>query len=157
MDLGLKDKAALVMASSAGIGKAIALEFAREGAGVMLFGRSEDRLKQAQKDIAAATGVEPVYTVGDMTHRDDILNAVANTRAHFGSIYALVNNTGGPPAGAKILRLRANFSSSSSNPGINPSQALAAGRGSGAPMRARATERVICPPSFDPFRASRIS
>lgn len=99
MDLGLKDKAVLVMASSAGIGKGIATEFAREGAGVMLFGRSEVRLKQAQKDIASATGIEPAYTVGDMTHGDDIRNAVANTKARFGSIYALVNNTGGPPAG----------------------------------------------------------
>lgn len=99
MDLGLKDKAVLVMASSAGIGKGIATEFAREGAGVMLFSRSEVRLKQAQKDIAAATGIEPAYTVGDMTQGDDIRTAVANTKARFGSIYALVNNTGGPPTG----------------------------------------------------------
>ncbi|MFZ5753808.1 MAG: 3-oxoacyl-ACP reductase, partial [Bacillota bacterium] len=51
MDLGLKDKGAIVMASSAGLGKAIALEFAREGAKVMLFSPFEDELKQAQADI----------------------------------------------------------------------------------------------------------
>ena len=99
MDLGLSDKPVLVMASSAGLGKGIATEFAREGARVMLLSRDEDRLKQAQKDISVATGIEPAYTVGDVTVSEDILTAVTNTQTRFGSIYALVNNTGGPPAG----------------------------------------------------------
>lgn len=42
MDLGLKGKSVIVMASSEGLGKATALEFAREGANVMIFGRTEE-------------------------------------------------------------------------------------------------------------------
>jgi len=48
MDLGLKDKSTLVMASSSGLGKAIAMELAREGANVMLFSPDLEGLKQAQ-------------------------------------------------------------------------------------------------------------
>lgn len=99
MDLGLKDKAVIVLASSAGIGKGVATEFTREGARVMLFSRNEVQLRQSQRDILAATGVEPAYTVGDVTRRDDIRNVVSGTSAQFGPIYALVNNTGGPPTG----------------------------------------------------------
>jgi 3-oxoacyl-[acyl-carrier protein] reductase len=99
MDLGLKEKAVIVLASSAGIGKGVATEFAREGARVMLFGRNEVKLKQSQKDILAATGIESAYTVGDVTRCEDIRNVVAGTHAQFGPIYALVNNAGGPPAG----------------------------------------------------------
>lgn len=100
MDLGLKGKSVIVMASSAGLGKATAIEFAREGANVMIFGRTEERLKQAQADILSATGIEPSYTVGDMGSYDDIREVISKASELFGSIYALVNNTGGPPAGA---------------------------------------------------------
>lgn len=99
MDLGLKDKAVLVMASSAGLGKAAAMEFAREGANVMLFSPFEDELKQAQAEIKEATGKEPGYTVGDLTIYDDIKRVVKATVEKFGPIFALVNNAGGPPAG----------------------------------------------------------
>ena len=64
MELGLKNKSALVLASSSGLGKAIAMELAREGARVMLCGRSEEQLKRAQQDILNATGNEPKYLAG---------------------------------------------------------------------------------------------
>ncbi|HMM20687.1 MAG TPA: SDR family oxidoreductase [Selenomonadales bacterium] len=99
MDLGLKDKSVLVMASSAGLGKAAALEFSREGARVMLFSPFEQELKEAQAEIKAATGLEPAYTVGDITKSNDIAAVVKNTVEAFGPIFALVNNAGGPPAG----------------------------------------------------------
>lgn len=99
MDLGLKDRAVLVMASSGGLGKAAALEFAREGANVMLFSRSEPELKAAQSEIKAATDKEPAYTVGDITKAEDIVKVVKSTVEQFGSVYALVNNSGGPPPG----------------------------------------------------------
>ena len=99
MDLGLKDKCALVLASSAGLGKAIATEFAREQANVMLFSPFEDELKSAQAEILKLTGKEPSYFCGDITNPEDIKKLVEVTVAKYGPIYALVNNTGGPPAG----------------------------------------------------------
>jgi len=99
MDLGLKSKAVIVMASSAGLGKAAALEFAREEAKVMLFSPFEDELKQAQAEIKEATGNEPSYTIGDITKYEDIKKVVNNTVEKFGTVHVLVNNTGGPPAG----------------------------------------------------------
>ena len=54
MDLGLTGKTVLVCASSAGLGKATALEFAREGAKVMLCGRRAAELERAVAEIAAA-------------------------------------------------------------------------------------------------------
>jgi 3-oxoacyl-[acyl-carrier protein] reductase len=99
MDLGLKDKCALVMASSSGLGKAIASEFAREGANVMLFSPFEDDLKQAQSDILSETGRKPEYFKGSITSSADIKKLVETTVDKFGPVFALVNNTGGPPAG----------------------------------------------------------
>ncbi len=99
MNLGLKDKGVIVMASSSGLGKAIAAEFAREQARVMLFSPFEDQLKEAQADIEAETGSAPEIFVGDITKAEDIKMLVATTVETFGSVYALINNTGGPPAG----------------------------------------------------------
>lgn len=99
MDLGLKDKGVLVLASSGGIGKGVATEFAREGANVMLFSRSEEKLKQTVRDIEKETGNTPLFTVGDVTSADDINQAVESTASECGGIWALFNNTGGPPAG----------------------------------------------------------
>ncbi|RKL63569.1 SDR family NAD(P)-dependent oxidoreductase [Thermoanaerobacteraceae bacterium SP2] len=99
MELGLKNKSVIVMASSSGLGKAAALEFCREGANVMLFSPFEEELKTAQKEIKEVTGKEPLYTVGDITKYDDIKKVVKNTIDAYGTVYALVNNTAGPPAG----------------------------------------------------------
>jgi 3-oxoacyl-[acyl-carrier protein] reductase len=99
MNLGLKDKSVLVMASSAGLGKATALEFAFEGANVMLFSRAEASLRDTQAEILELTGIKPAFTVGDVTNPDDIKRVVENTTEKFGPVFALVNNAGGPPAG----------------------------------------------------------
>lgn len=99
MDLGLQGKSVLVMASSAGLGKAAAMEFAREGAKVMLFSNVEDKLRQAQAEIEKETGNRPAITHGDVTRYEDIKKVVAETVSRCGPIYALFNNAGGPPAG----------------------------------------------------------
>lgn len=99
MNLGLTDKPVIVCASSAGLGKATALEFAREGARVMLCSRRAAELERAAADIKATTGNEPAFTVVDVTKPADITRLVEATVAAFGGIYALINNSGGPPAG----------------------------------------------------------
>ena len=102
MDLGLTDKSVLVMASGSGIGKGIAREFAREGSNVMLFDISEDALKTAQAEIGEETGRKPAYTVGSILNPADIARVVENTESEFDPIFALVNNTGGPPPGGFV-------------------------------------------------------
>jgi len=99
MDLHLQDKPVLVLASSGGIGLGVATEFAREGAKVMLFARSADKLAAAADAIAAETGNRPLFTVGDLTDPAGVAGAVARAANEFGGLWALFNNTGGPPAG----------------------------------------------------------
>jgi 3-oxoacyl-[acyl-carrier protein] reductase len=99
VNLGLDGRAALVLAAGAGLGRAAALEFAREGANVMLFSLDEEHCRSAQEEISSKTGVKPAYTVGNLLEADDIEHAVSRTVDEFGSIDVLVNNTGGPPAG----------------------------------------------------------
>lgn len=99
MNLGLTDKPVIVCASSAGLGKATALEFAREGARVMLCSRRPAELERTVAEIKAATGREAAFTVVDMTKPADITRLVDATVSAFGGVFALVNNSGGPPAG----------------------------------------------------------
>ena len=99
MDFGLQGKSILVLASSSGLGKAIAMEMAREGGKVMLFSTNKNRLQEAQADIKNETGNCPEFFVGSITNPEDIRNLVKTTVEKCGPIYALVNNTGGPKPG----------------------------------------------------------
>jgi len=99
MDLSLKDKSVLVLASGSGIGKGVALEFAKENAKVMMVGRTEEKLQNTQHEIFKNTGVKPSYFVADLTSDEQIKNAVDEARKLNGPIYALFNNTGGPTPG----------------------------------------------------------
>ena len=99
MDLKLKDKSVVVLASGSGIGKGVALEFANENAKVMLVGRTKEKLQKAQNDIFEMTGNNPEYFIADITHADQIQAALEKARDLNGPIYALFNNTGGPPPG----------------------------------------------------------
>ena len=99
MDLGLKDRVALVAASSRGLGKACALELAREGARVVICSRDPEHLAAAADEIASATGAEVLPVEADLTDHAQISNLVAQTMDLLGSIDILVTNNGGPPAG----------------------------------------------------------
>ena len=100
MDLGLKDKVALVAAASRGLGKAVAREFAREGAHVAICARGEDVLRATAREIAVDTGGQIFPVVADVTKPEDIQRLVSAVEEHFGQIDILVNNAGGPPTGA---------------------------------------------------------
>ncbi|WNS75751.1 SDR family oxidoreductase [Bacillus sp. DTU_2020_1000418_1_SI_GHA_SEK_038] len=100
MNLFLKDKAVLVTASSKGLGKATALEFAKEGAKVLLSSRNEESLKKAAEEIKQLSGNSEVYfKVCDMSSAEDISNLVAACKSLLGGVDVLINNTGGPVAG----------------------------------------------------------
>jgi 3-oxoacyl-[acyl-carrier protein] reductase len=100
MDLGLAQLPVVVCAASAGLGHATALAFAREGARVLICGRREAELRRAAAEIGAATGNAPHALVADLTCAGDVTRLIEAAAASLGGIYALVNNSGGPPAGA---------------------------------------------------------
>jgi 3-oxoacyl-[acyl-carrier protein] reductase len=98
MDLQLAGKVAMVAASSKGLGKASAKEFAREGARVVMFARS-DVLESAAAEIRQETGAEVLTVRGDVTVQEDIDRLVQTTLEHFGQIDILILNAGGPRPG----------------------------------------------------------
>jgi 3-oxoacyl-[acyl-carrier protein] reductase len=99
VDLGLKDKVALVGASSKGLGKASALALAREGARVTICARTETDLQAAAEEIRHDTRAEVLAVQADLTSVEDIQKVVASTVERFGAVDILVNNSGGPTPG----------------------------------------------------------
>ncbi|MDS0300520.1 SDR family oxidoreductase [Halogeometricum sp. S1BR25-6] len=99
MDLQIDGNAALVTASSSGLGKASAKALAREGVDVVVNGRDEDRLDDAREEIAEVAEGEVVAQPGDLTDADDVTNLVETTVEEFGRLDHLVTSAGGPPSG----------------------------------------------------------
>lgn len=100
MDLKLAGKTVLVLASSRGLGKASAAAFAKEGADIVITGRSEESLKEAEKELLSlSTSGRVSYYVCDITKEAEIKKLVEYTVETFGRVDVLVNNAGGPPAG----------------------------------------------------------
>ncbi|UJL45554.1 SDR family oxidoreductase [Virgibacillus sp. NKC19-16] len=100
MDLQLKGKSVIITAASKGLGKATALQFAKEGAHVLISSRNEEELKKAVTEIKDNTGNGQVrYKVCDITNPDAIKQLAATAVEWNGTIDVLINNAGGPPAG----------------------------------------------------------
>jgi len=99
MDLGLKAKVALVAAASKGLGKAAAIELAREGAAVAICARAEATLRATADEIEGATGSQVLAIVADVSDPNDVERVVQTTVNHFGRLDVLVTNAGGPPSG----------------------------------------------------------
>jgi len=98
MDLGLKDRVALVAASSSGLGKAIALAFAREGASVALCARTQSTLEATADEIRRETGVGVLARAIDVTDPNQVRAFVAEVAAILGRLDICVANAGGPPS-----------------------------------------------------------
>jgi 3-oxoacyl-[acyl-carrier protein] reductase len=98
MDLGLKDRVALVAASSTGLGKAVALCLAREGAKLALCARTDSTLQATAEEIRQETGVDVLASAVDVTDYAQVQRFVSQTVDRFGRVDICVANAGGPPS-----------------------------------------------------------
>ena len=97
MNLNLKNKNALICGSTAGIGKASALELAALGANITLLARNEEKLKNTLSELPTNNGQNHNYLLADFSKPDslkEILSDNINKNYHI-----LLNNTGGPKGG----------------------------------------------------------
>jgi 3-oxoacyl-[acyl-carrier protein] reductase len=95
MDLGLRDKVALVTGSSRGLGLASAKALAAEGARVMLTARGAEQLARAADEVVALSSTDAVRTtIADLATAAGVEQAVAATVNAFGRLDILVNNVG---------------------------------------------------------------
>ncbi|MDC0357819.1 SDR family oxidoreductase [Oligoflexia bacterium] len=94
MDLGLKNKRAVVLASSDGLGKAVACELANEGVHVIISSRNEQNLKSALCEVGAHS-----YIQTDLSEPGAAAELIKTVRERLGGIDILITNAGGPPPG----------------------------------------------------------
>ncbi len=93
MELGLKNKVAVVTGGSEGIGKAIAARLLSEGARVSICARRADVLERAARELGGLGG-ELLALVADVTSKADVERLVEQTVARFSRLDILVNNAG---------------------------------------------------------------
>jgi 3-oxoacyl-[acyl-carrier protein] reductase len=98
MDLGLRDKVAIVTGGSRGIGKATVLEFADEGCKVVFSARGEEALRETAQ-TAKRRGAEVLPVQADMTQTEDVERLLREAIMTFGGVDILVNNVGGSRGG----------------------------------------------------------
>ncbi len=91
--MNLKDKVALITGGGRGIGKAVALAYAREGAKLAICARTESEIEKSAEEIRAL-GSECVGLVCDVSVEDSVERMVKNLENHFGRVDVLVNNAG---------------------------------------------------------------
>lgn len=89
----LTGKVALVTGAGKGIGRAVAVALAQEGAHVGLLARTESQLREVAQKIEAL-GVKTAVVVADVANREAVEAAVADVKAQLGSIDILINNAG---------------------------------------------------------------
>lgn len=91
MDLQLRDKKAIVTGGSAGMGRAIARQLAREGCDVVIGARTEGPLRDAAKEMAQETGRKVVPIVVDTLNLASIKSFVKQAAEELGGIHILAN------------------------------------------------------------------
>jgi 3-oxoacyl-[acyl-carrier protein] reductase len=95
MDLGIKDRVAMVAAASKGLGRACAMALAEEGCKVSICSRTAEELEKTRSEIEAHGGALAV--VADVSSASDLEDWHRRTIDRFGQVDILVTNTGGPP------------------------------------------------------------
>ena len=94
MDLGLEGKGVLVTGGSRGIGHAIALTCAKEGANVAICARGQENIDTTLTELQAYT-IQAFGQVADVTHQDEMEHFLAASADALGGIDIVVNNVGG--------------------------------------------------------------
>ncbi len=94
MDLGLEGKAAIVTGGSAGLGLAVASELAREGCGVCVCARNEERLEATKRGIQEVSRRAVLAVRCDVGNPGEIARVVEETVSRFGTVHVLVSNAG---------------------------------------------------------------
>jgi NAD(P)-dependent dehydrogenase (short-subunit alcohol dehydrogenase family) len=89
----LEGKVALVTGASQGLGRALALAYAKEGANLVISSRSADSLETVAEE-ASGSGVEVLAVPADLSHSEDVQKLVDAAVERFGKIDVLVNNAG---------------------------------------------------------------
>ncbi|HVV54492.1 MAG TPA: SDR family oxidoreductase [Mucilaginibacter sp.] len=97
MDLKLKNKTALVLAASTGLGRASALALSAEGTKVVICSRNAEELNKAAAAIQQQTGNPVTAIPADVADAEQVCSLIQKTAETFGGIDILVNNGGGPP------------------------------------------------------------
>jgi 3-oxoacyl-[acyl-carrier protein] reductase len=98
MDLGIKDRVAIVAASSRGLGQAVARGLAKEGAILALCARNADALDAAAEGIRRETGARVMTRALDVRAYEDVRRFVSEVVERFGRLDVCVANAGGPPS-----------------------------------------------------------
>ena|ERR1022692_554834 len=99
MDLQLKGKTALVLAASKGLGKAIAMALAAEGADIVIGSRDQRELESTANEMRSKHNASVLAVPVDVSKAADVENFVQQSVKEFARIDILVNNAGGPPFG----------------------------------------------------------
>jgi 3-oxoacyl-[acyl-carrier protein] reductase len=94
MDLGLKDKVAVITGGSVGIGLAVAQGLAAEGVHVALCGRNKERAAEQAAQIASQYGVQAIGEHADVSQPEDVAYFLQVVRKTFGGADILINNAG---------------------------------------------------------------
>ena len=97
MNLNFNNKNALICGSTAGIGKATAIELASLGANITLVARNEEKLKQVLSELVLENGQEHNYLVADFSDPNSLKETLSNGISK--NYHILLNNTGGPKGG----------------------------------------------------------
>jgi 3-oxoacyl-[acyl-carrier protein] reductase len=99
MDLGLKNKTALICGASAGLGYAVAEALAREGCRVAINARTPSDLREAAERLGKETGAEVLAIPADVSVPTDAEMIVGDATKAFGKLDIVLANAGGPPPG----------------------------------------------------------
>jgi 2-deoxy-D-gluconate 3-dehydrogenase len=106
VDFSLAGKVALITGGSRGIGRAIALAFARAGADVALAARGSEALETTRAEVEAAGGRRALAVPTDVADTEAVQRMVDGTVEALGTVDVLVNNAGAAPYYAAIEQIR---------------------------------------------------